>query len=122
MKNKFYQNLTELKLKQPKKLELALIDGIKDGIKLTKTAIDMAMDVNDELENIVRMMNASKAAASLAEKEFSVLAKIEKSSKDLGIDVNTIKGYKQAAHNFSYVKKIQKIIDKNISKVKSAKL
>ena len=122
MKNKYYQNLEKELLKQPKKLELGLVDSIKDGIKLANTAIDMSMDVNDELENIVRMMNAAKSAAALAEKEFSVLAKIEKSSKDLGVDVNTIKGYKQAVSNFSYVKKIQKTIDKNISKVKSAKL
>jgi len=104
------------------KVELGLVDDLKDADKLYKIALDMSMDINDEIESLSSMMNAAKASAKRSEEEYKILSKIEKGAKDLGIDTNTIKGYQRAVNNLAYVKKIQKIIDKSISKIKSAKL
>jgi hypothetical protein len=68
----------EYNLSKVEKVELALIDDLKEGDKFYKVALDMAMSVNDEIENLSSMMNAVKAAASTAEDKYKVLAKIEK--------------------------------------------
>ena len=113
------ESKTELKAE---KVELSLIDDLKDAEKFYKVALNMAMDVNEELENIVSMMNATSASASKAEESLKVLSKIEKQSKELGVSVNDIPEYKKAINFKDYVVNIQKSIDKNIGKIKQAKL
>ena len=104
------------------RVELGIIDKLKDAKKFYKVALDMAMDVNDELENLVSMMNATKAAASKAEDSLKVMEKIEKSAKDLGLNANEIPEYKEAKNFEKYVVNIQKTITKNIGKIKGSKL
>ena len=119
--NEIIQEAKKTELKS-KKVELSLIDDLKDAEKFYKVALNMAMDVNEELENIVSMMNATSASASKAEESLKVLSKIEKQSKELGVSVNDIPEYKKAINFKDYVVNIQKSIDKNIGKIKQAKL
>ena len=113
------ENKTELKAE---KVELGLVDDLKEGDKFYKVALDMAMSVNDEIENLSSMMNAVKAAASTAEDKYKVLTKIEKQAKELGVNTNDIAGYTRSASNENYVINIQKSISKSLGKIKGAKL
>jgi hypothetical protein len=112
----------EYNLSKVEKVELALIDDLKEGDKFYKVALDMAMSVNDEIENLSSMMNAVKAAASTAEDKYKVLAKIEKQAKELGVNTNDIAGYKRSASNENYVINIQKSIGKALGSIKGARL
>ena len=112
----------EINLSKVERVELALVDDLKEGDKFYKVALDMAMSVNDEIENLSSMMNAVKAAASTAEDKYKVLTKIEKQAKELGVNTNDIAGYTRSASNENYVINIQKSISKSLGKIKGAKL
>jgi NADH dehydrogenase/NADH:ubiquinone oxidoreductase subunit G len=112
----------EINLSKVERVELALVDDLKEGDKFYKVALDMAMSVNDEIENLSSMMNAVKSAASTAEDKYKVLAKIEKQAKELGVNTNDIAGYKRSANNENYVINIQKSIGKALGSIKGAKL
>ena len=104
------------------KVELGAIDDLKDAKAYYKTTIDMALGVNDEIEDVVSKMNATKSAASLAEDKLKALSKIENTAKELGINPNEIPEYKEALNFKNYIVNIQKSISKAIGAVKSARL
>ena len=118
----YKKELKEYNLSKVERVELALVDDLKEGDKFYKVALDMAMSVNDEIENLSSMMNAVKSAASTAEDKYKVLAKIEKQAKELGVNTNDIAGYKRSANNENYVINIQKSIGKALGSIKGAKL
>tara|TARA_R110000737_G_C14319890_1_gene439480 strand:- start:136 stop:639 length:504 start_codon:yes stop_codon:yes gene_type:complete len=118
----YEKELKEYNLSKVEKVELALVDDLKEGDKFYKVALDMAMSVNDEIENLSSMMNAVKAAASTAEDKYKVLTKIEKQAKELGVNTNDIAGYTRSANNENYVINIQKSIGKALGSIKGAKL
>ena len=118
----YEKELKEFNLSKVERVELALVDDLKEGDKFYKVALDMAMSVNDEIENLSSMMNAVKSAASTAEDKYKVLAKIEKQAKELGVNTNDIAGYKRSANNENYVINIQKSIGKALGSIKGAKL
>ena len=104
------------------KVELTLIDDMKEGDKFYNIALDMAMDINEELENISRMMNALKATASTAADKYKGLTNIEKQAKELGVNVNDIAGYTRSISNQKYVVNVEKNLAKSLSAIKGAKL
>ncbi|MBC8303265.1 MAG: hypothetical protein H8E55_46845 [Pelagibacterales bacterium] len=106
----------------PQKVELSLIDDMKEGDKFHKIALDMAMDINDELENISQMLNALKATASTAVEKYKGLTNIEKQAKALGINVNDIPGYTRSIVHQKYVIYVEKNVAKSLAAIKGVRL
>ena len=104
------------------KVELTLIDDMKEGDKFYNIALDMAMDINGELENISRMINALKATALTAADKYKGLTNIEKQAKELGLNVNDIAGYTRSISNQKYVVNVEKNLAKSLAAIKGAKL
>ena len=86
MKNKYYQNLEAAKLKQPKKLELGLIDDLK---KVISTAMDFEDAANDAYNDVIsrakKATSESKDGQKWLNKVITEYKKVQKSAKDLGV-------------------------------------
>jgi hypothetical protein len=84
MKNEYYQKFTELKKREPKRIELGKIDDLEKGIKKAITFSTKAHDI---------MEKAAKSADTQADKfikEARAMQKlksnVEKQAKELGVD------------------------------------
>jgi len=104
MKNEYYQKFTELKKREPKRIELGLVDDIEKLIKSSEAngkKLDSKLDswynkivsVNKEFSSVSKLYtNFDKNIKELKQQ----VKTLEKEAKDLGIPVNTIPAYKNA--------------------------
>ena len=106
MKNKYYQNLEAAKLKQPKRVQLGLVQDLEKGItkakadishlkKLEKQKID-AIKTIDKVANIADNMNDGNFYAKISVKA----NKAVKQAKDLGIDLPEAKEMESLSDDF----------------------
>ena len=110
MKNEYYQKFTELKKRQPKRVELGLID---DALKYTKGVKLFGKNFDILEKELISVNRSIKVDLENIKEDLALLKKgmktIEKSAKDLGLNANTIPEYKDAVEVVKYgEKQIQK--------------
>jgi soluble cytochrome b562 len=110
MKNEYYQKLTELKKREPKRVELNKVeDTIKAAAKIGGKILSKEMDILGDADDIVKLANGY-------DEYIRQLKAYEKSAKELGID----KVAKDAAEAIKHYNNKIKQADKMLSAVKSA--
>ncbi len=101
MNNKYYQKFTELKNKQPKRIEL----GVKELEGLTKHL----KKNNEEIRKFGnKMMSASGTADANEDAIKNEIKRIEKGAKDLGLNITDIPSYKEAKTVLNKYDKLRK--------------
>ena len=96
------------------KIELALVDDLNKLISLNPNYVDRASRINDNVESLFKVLNgimdeidnmktqlsnidgAKNALGANIQDINNVINKIEIQTKDLGLDVKSIKGYNEA--------------------------
>ena len=111
MKNKYYQNLEAAKLKQPKRIDLGIVDDLQKELDKSDKILKDMSKLSNKKDSVVNKINSLvKENDKLAnkgrtiEKEGSdnlrklglLREEINKSAKNLGIDINKIPEYKQS--------------------------
>ena len=96
------------------KIELALVDDLNKLISLNPNYVDRASRINDNVESLFKVLNgimdeidnmktqlsnidgAKNALGGNIQDINNVINKIEIQTKDLGLDIKSIKGYNEA--------------------------
>ena len=96
------------------KIELALVDDLNKLISLNPNYVDRASRINDNVESLFKVLNgimdeidnmktqlsnidgAKNALGANIQDINNVINKIEIQTKDLGLDIKSIKGYNEA--------------------------
>jgi prefoldin subunit 5 len=96
------------------KVELALVDDLNKLISLNPNYVDRASRINDNVESLFKVLNgimdeidnmktqlsnidgAKNALGANIQDINNVINKIEIQTKDLGLDIKSIKGYNEA--------------------------
>lgn len=96
------------------KVELALVDDLSKLISLNPNYVDRAVRINNNVESLFKVLNgimdeienmqtqlsnidgAKNALGANAQDINNVISKIQTQVKDLGLDINSIKGYNEA--------------------------
>lgn len=96
------------------KIELALVDDLNKLISLNPNYVDRASRINDNVESLFKVLNgimdeidnmktqlsnidgAKNALGANVQDINNVINKIEIQTKDLGLDIKSIKGYNEA--------------------------
>lgn len=83
-------------------IKLALSDDLKSSASAMKSAIESIDNAIKETEKADAKVRADRALALKVQiKEAGVLEKAEKLSKDLGVDVGSVPGYKDADNAYN---------------------
>lgn len=133
MKNKYHQKFTELKKREPKRIELGLIDELKKFTKNLEKALTQIKSNKTKLGNSLKEIKQqrkeveihyntavkNKKAVDLAIKNSEVLAKeIAKQAKELGINPSQIKEVPKLVDLIRQVEGSQETIDMFINDAK----
>lgn len=83
-------------------VKLALSDDLKASAQAMNAAVDSINNAIKETEKADAKVRADRAIALKTQtKEAGVLDRAEKLSKDLGVDVNSVPGYKEADNAYN---------------------
>ena len=79
------------------RIELAMTDDLKQSASAMNASVELVQNsIKDADKAIVKVRTDANLAGKTQSKEASILVKAENLAKELGVDVNSVGGYKEA--------------------------
>jgi len=115
MKNEYYQKFTELKKREPKRIELDAIGDFekltKEGLKMVRSTDNLVDEIKNKSKKAIQELNKT---GTLLVKVYPAYQKLEQQAKNLGVDLP-----KDLKKEMEIVRSYIKNIDKDIKNLKS---